>query len=667
MRLRLVNPEEEFQRYRRRMEVAAVLVVLALLGLFARFVWLQVVQYERYRALAEENRISLVPAPPSRGAIYDRRGTVLARNFTASTLEITPDKAGELEPLIDALAQVVSIEPGDRRRFRKLLAESKNFESLPIRNMLTEEEAARFAVNSYRFPGVEVKARLFRQYPYAGSFAHVVGYIGRIGQADVERLQEEGLLPNYKGSDHIGKLGIEASYEKWLHGRTGIEKVETDSRGHAVRVLSRTPPVSGHNLWLHLDARLQEVAEQVFGNYRGALVALDPRNGGVLALVSRPSFDPNLFVDGIDTATWKELNDAFERPLINRALRGVYPPGSTIKPFMGLAGLELGLRRPGDSISDPGYFTLPGSSHRYRDWKKDGHGTVDLRKSIIVSCDTYYYGLARDMGIERMADFLGRFGFGHKSGVDLDGELAGLMPTPAWKQKRFKQPWWPGETVIAGIGQGYVLASPMQLAVATMALANNGVMYKPQLVRGWQDPLDGRTSLVAPEVVGRIALNPRNVQAVREAMIGVTRPGGTAAGAGAGAPYVIAGKTGTAQVKGIKQGSRYVESQTAEHHRDHALFIAFAPADNPKIALAVMVENGGHGSTVAAPMARKVMDYWLLGKRPGQAAVEPTARTVPGSTGGEEEQEDEEQEDSVPAEGDAAGDAAIRSLREDET
>ncbi|MCP5278887.1 MAG: penicillin-binding protein 2 [Thiobacillus sp.] len=644
MRPRLINPEEEFQRYRRRMEIAGVAVLLMLLGLFGRFVWLQVVQYDRYHALAESNRIALVPAPPSRGVLYDRMGTVLAHNYSAYTLEITPSKAGKLDELIDQLGQIVSVDTGDRKRFKKMLAESKNFESIPLRNQLSEEEAARFAVNRYRFPGVEVKARLFRQYPFGESFAHVVGYIGRIGQRDQDQLEVEGVAANYKGSDHIGKLGIEASYEKWLHGRTGIEKVETDSSGRAVRILSRTAPVSGHNLWLHLDSRLQQVAEAVFGDYRGAMVALDPRNGGVLALVSKPGFDPNLFIDGIDVATWKELNDAFERPLINRALRGIYPPGSTIKPFMGLAGMELGVRQPGDTISDPGYFTLPGSSHRYRDWKKEGHGTVDLKKSITVSCDTYYYGLAREMGIQRMAGFLGQFGFGQKSGVDLDGELSGLLPTPEWKQRRFKQPWWPGETVIAGIGQGYMLTSPMQLAVATMALANEGVMYKPQLIRAWQDPLSGRVTQAAPQVMGRIPLKARNLQLVREAMIDVMLPGGTAAGAGAGAPYLIAGKTGTAQVKSIKQGARYDEHRTAAHHRDHALFIAYAPADNPKIALAVMVENGGHGGSTAAPIARKVMDYWLLGKLPTVAVVEEIAAG------------EEELEDSSPAV-DSAGDA----------
>jgi penicillin-binding protein 2 len=626
--LRLINPKQEFLRYRRRLEIVGIGAAILFVGLFGRFVWLQIAQFDHYHALAESNRISLVPAPPSRGVIYDRQSMVLAHNFAANTLEITPSKAGKLEETIDRLGQIVTIEAADRKRFKKLLAESKNFESIPIRNLLSEEEAARFAVNRYRFPGVEMKARQFRQYPLGDIFAHVVGYIGRIGEKDQARLIEEGHETNYKGTDHIGKLGLEASYETWLHGRTGIEKVETDSGGRAVRTLSRTPPVAGYNLYLHLDAKLQQVAERVFGDYRGALVALDPRNGGVLALVSKPGFDPNLFVDGIDAATWRELNDSLDRPLINRALRGIYPPGSTIKPFMGLAGLELGVRKPGDTIADPGYFTLPGSSHRYRDWKKDGHGMVDLKRSITISCDTYYYGLAQQMGIERMAGFLSQFGFGKKTGVDLDGELAGLMPTPAWKTKRFKQPWWPGETVVAGIGQGYVLTTPMQLAVATMALANDGIVYKPQLLRAWRDPETHKLIYAAPQVMQSIKLNPAFVQIVKEAMVDVTRPGGTASIAGANTPYLFAGKTGTAQVIGIKQGARYVESQVNARHRDHALFIAFAPADNPKIVVAVMVENGGHGGSTAAPIARKTIDYWLLGKLPTVFSPEDDAMEV---------------------------------------
>jgi penicillin-binding protein 2 len=634
----LINPDEEFRRYRRRLEIAASLAALAFLGLFTRFVWLQVVQYDRYHTLAESNRIALVPAVPPRGVIYDRQGSLLAQNYSAYTLEITPEKVADLNATIDALAKLVNIEPGDRKRFKKQLAESKNFESIPIRNLLTEEEAARFAVNRYRFPGVEINARLFRQYPFGASLSHVVGYIGRIGERDLTTIEEAGHSANYKGTDHIGKLGIEASYEPWLHGRTGIEKVETDSGGQAVRVLSRTPPVAGYNLWLSLDAKMQQLADQVFGDYNGALVALDPRDGGVLALVSKPGFDPNLFVDGIDSDSWKALNDSPDRPLINRALRGVYPPGSTIKPFMALAGLELGVRKANEAIADPGYFTLPGSSHRYRDWKVEGHGMVNARKAITQSCDTYFYGLANKMGIERMAGYLEKFGFGHKSGVDLDGELAGLMPTPAWKQKRFKQPWWPGETVVAGIGQGYVLATPMQLAVATMAIANQGVVYKPRLIRAWQDPANGQTSQAAPQVAGRIELKPEHLQLVREAMIDVTLPGGTAAVAGANAPYQFAGKTGTAQVIGIKQGARYDESKIARRHRDHALFVAFAPADAPKIVVAVMVENGGHGGSTAAPIARKVIDYWLLGKLP-----EPPA--APEDSGGDPANADDIQAD----------------------
>jgi penicillin-binding protein 2 len=633
--LRLINPEVEFLRYRRRMEIAGIVAALLFITLFSRFVWLQVIQFEHYHALAESNRISLVPAPPSRGVIYDRQGEVLAQNFSAYTLEITPDKAGSLDKILDQLATVVAIDGGDRKRFKRLLAESKNFESIPIRNRLTEEEVARFTVNRYRFPGVEVKARLFRQYPYGDIFSHVVGYIGRIGQRDLDRLEAADQSANYRGTDHIGKLGIESAYEAWLHGNTGIEKVETDSGGRAVRVLSRTAPTSGHSLYLTLDAKLQQIAEKVFGDYRGALVALDPRNGGVLALVSKPGFDPNLFVDGIDSGTWRELSDSPDHPLVNRALRGVYPPGSTLKPFMALAGLELGVRKPGDTISDPGYFALPGSSHRYRDWKKEGHGMVDLKRSIVISCDTYYYGLAHQMGIERMSGFLAQFGFGKKSGIDLDGELPGLMPTPEWKQKRMKQPWWPGETVIAGIGQGYVLATPMQLAVATMAIANNGVIYKPQLIRAWRDPVSGQVSYAAPRPVGKIALNPEYLRLVREAMVDVTHPGGTASVAGANAPYLFAGKTGTAQVVGIRQGEKYDAGRVGLRNRDHALFIAFAPADDPKIVVAVMVENGGHGGSTAAPVARKVIDYWLLGKMPTVfAPVEP------GVVAPEEEEED---------------------------
>lgn len=628
-RTRLVNPDLEFHRYRLRLELAGIVAAGLFLVLFGRFVWLQLIEYDRYHALAENNRIALVPSVPARGTILDRSGVVLASNYSAYTLEITPSKTGGLEETLARLGEVVEIDAIDLKRFRKLLAESRNFESIPIRLRLSEDEIARFAVQRYRFPGVEVRARMFRQYPLGETFSHVVGYMGRINDKDLSDLEEGGRLANYRGTDHMGKLGVEKRYEDLLHGTTGFDKVEVDSSGAAVRTLSQTPPAAGRNLYLHLDAKLQQVAEQAFGDYRGALVALDPNTGGVLALVSQPGFDPNLFYDGIDLDTWRVLNDAFERPLINRALRGVYPPGSTIKPFMALAGLELGYRRPGDSISDPGYFSLPSSSHRYRDWRPEGHGIVDLKKSVVQSCDTYYYRLAHEMGIRNMHAFLSRFGFGKQTQVDLDGELSGLLPTPEWKQKRFRQPWWPGETVIAGIGQGYTLATPMQLAMATMALANGGTLYRPQIMRAWHDPATGQTHTLKPEPLQRLAFKPGHLDVIRQSMVEVMLPGGTAAVAGANTPYTFAGKTGTAQVKSIRQGERYDERRIAAWHRDHALFVAFAPAEAPRIVVAVMVENGGHGGSTAAPMARKVVDYWLLGKLPGAAATPTAAAEAP--------------------------------------
>ncbi len=636
--MRLPNAHEEFRRFYYRIRIAALTAGLLFLLLLGRFVWLQSIQYERYHALAESNRIAMVPAVPARGVIYDRNGIVLAHNFSAYTLEITPSRAGDLEDTITRLSAIVQIDVADRKRFKRLLAESKDFESIPIHNHLTEEEAARFAVNRFRFPGVEVRARLFRQYPFGNSFAHVVGYIGRISDDDLDSLAESEQDANYRGTDHIGKQGIENRYERWLHGRTGIEKVEIDASGRAVRVLSRSPPMAGDNIYLNLDSKLQQVAETAFGQMRGSLVALDPQTGSVLALVSAPGFDPNLFIDGIDPASWQELNGSPDHPMINRALRGLYPPGSTFKPFMALAGLQLGLRRPGETISDPGFFALPGNRRHYRDWKAGGHGLVDIKKAITVSCDTFFYGLAHQMGIRRLHDFLTQFGFGGKTEIDLDGEQPGLLPSPEWKAKRIKQPWWPGETVITGIGQGYTLTTPLQLAVATAAIANNGVIYKPQLLRAWSDPATGRMHYAAPQVLSRVGLKPEYVQLVREAMVQVTQPGGTAAAAGAGAPYQFAGKTGTAQVVGMKQNQRYDAARVSLRNRDHALFIAFAPADNPRIAVAVMVENGGHGGSIAAPIARKVVDYWLLGKLPG----EPVAPVVAPP--------DSELEDSGPAE-----------------
>jgi penicillin-binding protein 2 len=617
------NSHHEIHRFRGRLLIAALAVSAMFLLLVGRFVHLQVLQHAHYDTLAESNRIAIAPVVPNRGLILDRNGVELAHNYSAYTLEITPAKVPNLDALIDELATVVDIAPKDRKRFRKLLDESKNFESLPIRNRLSDEEVARFSVNRYRFPGVEIKARLFRQYPHRDLTAHLVGYIGRINSNDVEALEGSGQSANYRGTDHIGKTGLEQNYERALHGVTGFEQVEVDAGGRAVRTLSRTPPSSGDNLVLSLDLKLQEIAWQAFGERRGALVAIEPNSGAVLAFVSKPGFDPNLFVDGIDPQSWDALNKSIDRPLTNRALQGQYPPGSTFKPFMALAGLALGKRTPQYTISDPGYFNLPGLSHQYRDWKKGGHGAVDLHRSLVISCDTYYYGLATDLGIDAIHNYVSQFGLGATTGIDLPGEMPGILPSSAWKMRRYRQKWFAGDTVSVGIGQGYNIATPLQLAHATAVLAANGKVYRPQMVSHIQEARSRSLKPVGAELVRSIAILPEHLQRVRAALVDVTRPGGTAAQAGAGAPYSFAGKTGTAQVVAIKQGQNYIESQVQERHRDHAWFIAYAPAENPTIALVVLVENGGHGSSAAAPIARTVLDYWLLGKQPDGAQPKP--------------------------------------------
>ena len=598
----------------------------AVIGLFVllafRFFYLQIAQYAHYQTLAENNRISLVPIVANRGLIIDKNGVVLAHNFFVYTLEITPSKVKDLEATITGLSQFVEIGALDRKRFNKFRAQSRNFESLPIRTHLNELEAAKFAVNHYRFPGVEIKSRLFRHYPLGKLGSHMVGYIGRINDNDLVGLEKSDQLSNYKGSDHIGKSGLEQFYESYLHGTTGFQQVEIDADGHAVRVLSSTSPTPGDNLILSADSKMQEIAETAFGNRRGALVAINPKTGEVLSFVSMPTFDANLFVDGIDLDNWKSLNDSLDKPLINRPLRGIYPPGSTFKPFVALAGLENGKRTPPFSIQDSGFFTLPNSTHHYRDWKPGGHGMVDIQRAITISCDTFFYGLAMELGIEKLSAFVGHFGFGRLSGLDIKGENAGLLPTPDWKQRRFKQPWYQGETVITGIGQGYTLVTPMQLAQATAILANNGVAMKPHLVSKIEKAITGQPLVIAPLIQDKIEINAENLEIVKRGMVAVTLPGGTAASIGANAPYSIAAKTGTAQVVGIRQNEKYNASSIDERHRDHALFIAYAPAENPTIALAVIVENGGHGGSAAGPIARKVMDYYLLGKVPEVEATD---------------------------------------------
>ncbi|HMW62607.1 MAG TPA: penicillin-binding protein 2 [Accumulibacter sp.] len=618
-------PDRELERFRFRVALAGVAVVAAFALLLARFFHLQVVQHEYYTTRAEDNRISLVPIVPSRGVIVDRRGTVLARNYSAYTLEITPSKVDDLEATIEGLGRVIDVQPKDRKRFRKLLEESKTFESLPIRTRLSEEEVARFAANRYLFPGVEVKARLFRHYPLGPVASHAIGYISRINKRDLEMIDDNGQTANYKGSEHIGKTGIEQSYEFDLHGEAGYEQVEIDAGGRAIRSLARTPPVQGNNLTLTLDVKLQEIAEKVFGDRRGALVAIEPSTGGILALVSTPTFDPNLFVDGIRSDDWDALNNSPDKPMLNRALNGAYPPGSTFKPFMALAALETGKRTPGQAISDPGYFNFGG--HQFRDDKKGGHGSVDMHKSIVHSCDTYYYTLANDMGIDSIARFMATLGFGQETGIDLEGESAGVLPSPEWKKRRFKRPeqqkWFAGETISIGIGQGYNAYTPIQLALATAVVANNGIMFRPHLVKYITDSRTGEKTMIEPEPLRVLPWKQSHVETIKRAMVGVNTHGtGTRAFAGAG--YVAAGKTGTAQVFSLKGGD-YKASRVKKELRDHALYIAFAPADKPQIALAVLVENGGFGAQSAAPIARMVFDYYLLGKLPKGVAEEDEA------------------------------------------
>lgn len=611
----LKNHQRELYYFRLRLVLSMVVVAAMLFVVLVRLFYLQVIRHDYFHTLSEGNRIYVLPIVPNRGLILDRNGVVLARNYSGYTLEILPDKVSDLDGLIAELTTLIEITPKDIKRFKRLLTERQAMGSIPIRSRLTDEEVARIAAQRFRFKGVEIQARLFREYPQADRTSHLLGYVGRINQKDIEQLEKIGSASNYMGSDYIGKTGVEQRYERELHGSTGFEQVEVDAGGRAVRVVSRTAPQSGNNVMLSLDSSLQEVAEQAFGSYRGAMVALDPASGEVLAFVSKPGYDPALFIDGIDTETWEELNNSPDTPLNNRALRGQYPPGSTIKPFMALAGLHYGTRSPERTISDPGYYMLPGSRHRYRDWRTGGHGAVDMFKSIVVSCDTYYYGLATEMGIDNMYSYLSQFGFGKRTGVDMEGESSGLMPSAEWKSRRYQQIWYPGDTVSAGIGQGYTLVTPLQLAFVTAALANDGIAYQPHLVREIQSAV-GPATPTRPRQTFDMMIPKERLKLVKGAMEAVTKPGGTAVGAFYGVQYRVAGKTGTAQVIGIKQGEKYDEKKVSEYNRDHAWFIAFAPADQPRIALAVLVENGGHGGSTAAPIARKVLDYYLLGKIP---------------------------------------------------
>jgi penicillin-binding protein 2 len=629
----LRNVEADLSRFKARVLVASLAVLAAFGLLSARLVYLQVVRHDDLSEQAENNRTAIVPIVPNRGLILDRNGVVLATNYSAYTLELTPSKIANLDETIAQLEQIVDIQPRDKRRYKRLREESKNFESLPIRTRLSDEEVARFAAQRFRFPGVDIKARLFRSYPNGELGSHVVGYIGRINQSEKEAIDGSDSEGNYRGTDYIGKLGVEQSFEQQLHGTTGVEQVETSAGGRAVRKLATTPATPGNTVMLSLDIGLQKLVEDMFGERRGALVALDPKTGDVLAFVSKPTFDPNLFVDGIDAESWEALNESIDKPLLNRALRGTYPPGSTYKPFMAMAALQNGVRAAGTTINDPGFYMFGG--RRFGSPENERGGIMDMHRAIVESSNVYFYSLANEMGVDAIHDFMKPLGFGQVTGIDINGEVRGVLPSQDWKRGYFKraeaQKWYAGETISLGIGQGYNSFTMLQLAQATAAIANNGVKHKPRIVIGTQDPVTRSMQRLPPEAGVDLGYKPESVAIIRKALVGVTQAG-TSTKVFAGAGYLSGGKTGTAQAVGISGKGKYNSARMDEHQRDHALYIALAPANDPKIALAVIVENAGWGAGSAAPIARRVFDYALMGQYPSEedmAAVQKGVAAAP--------------------------------------
>lgn len=604
----------ETEVFRQRVLAVLVAMVLLLLALVVRLVKLQVIDHEHYTTLSQDNRLKIVPVAPTRGLIYSQEGVLLADNRPSFSLEVVPERVHGLDRALEALRSVVTISDDDLSSFRRELHKKRRFEGVPLRANLSEEEVARFSVERHRFPGIDIVARLSRYYPLGPEMIHIVGYVGRIDEAELKAVDPS----NYSATHYIGKSGVERSYEGLLHGRVGYQEVEVNAEGRVLRIVRRTAPEPGRDLHLNISVKLQRAALEALSGRRGAVVAMDPRDGGVLALASTPTHDPNAFVGGISVKHYRYLRDLRSRPLFNRALQGQYPPGSTIKPFMGLAGLTYGVRTAGAGSWCPGWFSLRGQDHRYRCWKKTGHGTLDLSAAIAQSCDVYFYRLANDLGINRMHHFLNSFGFGRPSGIDLPGESAGLMPSKAWKRKVRKAAWYPGETVITGIGQGYVLATPVQLAHATAMLAASGRALRPRVASHAVDPVShAQTHFRGQQGPGGVNMRPAQRTEIFAAMEEVVHGArGTAQRVGRGAPYRMAGKTGTAQVFGIKQGQSVNEKRVPQHLRDHALFIAFAPVEDPKIVVSALVENGGHGSEAAAPIARRLMDLHLASMPP---------------------------------------------------
>lgn len=605
--IRLKDHERDARLIRARVLFGGAALVLLTMLLMFRMYYLQVVQFEHHSTLAENNRIHVQSLPPTRGMIYDRNGVVIADNRASFSLTLTRERAGDWEQVLDSIVEILELDNDSRELFEKRIRQGRRpFEPVPVMFELSEEQIARIAINQFRLPGVEVSASLVRYYPQQEHFAHSVGYVGRINETELKNLDPI----NYSGTHHIGKTGIERFYEEQLHGQVGYEEVETNARGRVLRVLNRVEPVSGQDIYLTLDSNLQEAAELALDGRRGAIVALDPNNGEVLAMVSQPSFDPNPFVTGISFKAYGELRDSLDQPLFNRVLRGLYPPGSTIKPMMAVAGLDAGVITPKSRVFDPGFYQLPNNKHKYRNWNRYGDGWVELDLAIARSNDTYFYDLAHKLGIDRMHDYMSRFGFGQRVALDMFEETAGLMPSRDWKRNRYRQPWYPGETLILGIGQGYMQTTPLQLAQATALMASKGKWIRPHLARsvgGLQPIVDAQEP---PDIVLR---DEKFWEPARLGMENVLHGArGTARKVGDTAQYRIAGKSGTAQVVAIKQGERYDRDKVQERHRDHALFIAYAPAENPAIAVAVMIENGESGSGVAAPIAKQVLDAWLL-------------------------------------------------------
>jgi len=595
---------------RRRLVLAAVFILLLLGLVLGRLYVLQIVEYQHFSTLSDSNRIRIKALPPTRGLIFDRNGVVMANNLPTYRLEIVREQVEDLEITLQQLQQYVDYDEQDLKRFRQASKRRRPFESIPLKLNLNDEEVARLAVNLHQLEGVEINARLTRNYPQGEHAVHALGYVGRIDERDLGEVNEV----DYAGTTHIGKLGLERFYEHELHGTVGVQQVEVNANGRTLRVLSESPPVQGNNLHLTIDSKLQRIAEKAFADRSGAAVAIDPRNGEILALVSMPIFDPNLFVNGISYDNYNALRDSPSRPLFNRALSGQYPPGSTTKPFFGLAGLEYKVTKADQDVYCIGYYRLPNEERRYRDWKKQGHGHMDLNGAIAQSCDVYFYDLSYRLGIDRMSEFMQQFGFGVKTGVDSTGERNGLMPSREWKRRHEGMPWFPGETLITGIGQGALLVTPLQLANSTAAFSLKGTRYQPRLVRS-VEKIPGYNMIdIASRVVGRYQMKKEiNWQHVHNAMVNVIHGlRGTAHRISQGMPYRAAGKTGTAQVFEIAQDEEYDEEEVAEKLRDHALFVSYAPADEPRIAVAVIVENGGSGSSVAAPIARRIMDAYLL-------------------------------------------------------